>query len=301
VISREAVVEFLQTVRDYARRVWDNSGDDNIFFLAGGIAFNLLLAAVPFFLLVVSGLAYVLRQAPDVSLAEVQYLIDGLLPPHPESGDAPIHRILADVLRTRGAVGLYSAIGVIWFSTRLFGSLRSVLADVFDIETERSIIRGKIFDVQMTVLTSLLLIAYLALSAYLAIARSRGVAVLAELGIRRDVMGWVEYSVGRLLAFAFVAGMFAALYKFLPNRRMRWQTALIGALVSAIFFEVARNLFTTFVARVNPGSLYSGTLYALVIIVFWVYYAALMFILGGEVAQVAELRRVRRSQREIFE
>ena len=39
------------TLRDYAKRVWDNSGEDNIFFLAGGIAFNILLAAVPFVLL----------------------------------------------------------------------------------------------------------------------------------------------------------------------------------------------------------------------------------------------------------
>ena len=45
------------TLRDYGKRVWDNSGEDNIFFLAGGIAFNLLLAAVPFFLLFASGLA----------------------------------------------------------------------------------------------------------------------------------------------------------------------------------------------------------------------------------------------------
>ena len=43
-------------LRDYVKRVWDNSGEDNIFFLAGGIAFNILLAAVPFFLLLVSGL-----------------------------------------------------------------------------------------------------------------------------------------------------------------------------------------------------------------------------------------------------
>ena len=45
----------------------------------------------------------------------------------------------------------------------------------------------------------------------------------------------------------------------------------------------------------------TGTLYALVIVVFWVYYAALIFILGGEVGQVYELRRVRRLQRETFE
>jgi membrane protein len=36
------------------------------------------------------------------------------------------------------------------------------------------------------------------------------------------------------------------------------------------------------------------------VIVFWTYYAALIFILGGEVGQVYELRRMRRLQREVF-
>ena len=38
----------------------------------------------------------------------------------------------------------------------------------------------------------------------------------------------------------------------------------------------------------------------LVILGVWLYYAALIFILGGEVGQVFELRRVRRLQREVF-
>ena len=51
----------------------------------------------------------------------------------------------------------------------------------------------------------------------------------------------------------------------------------------------------------NPGSFYSGTVAALVFVVIWVYYAAIIFIIGGEVAQVYELRRVRQMQREAFE
>jgi uncharacterized BrkB/YihY/UPF0761 family membrane protein len=47
--------------------------------------------------------------------------------------------------------------------------------------------------------------------------------------------------------------------------------------------------------------LYTGTIAAVVIIVSWVYYACIAFILGGEVGQVYELRRVRRLQREAFE
>ena len=201
----------------------------------------------------------------------------------------------------RGAVGVYSAVGFMWFSTRLFGSLRSVLADVFDIESDRGIIQGKLFDVQITVMATLLLVAYTGLSAYLALATTRGVQLVERLGIRADVMGTVEYVFGRLVAFVFVALMFFALYKFLPNRKIRSKTALLAAVFTSTMFEIAKGVFTTYVAEFDPGSIYTGTLYALVIVVFWVYYAAMIFILGGEVGQVYELRRVRRLQRETFE
>ena len=54
------------------------------------------------------------------------------------------------------------------------------------------------------------------------------------------------------------------------------------------------------VGSFNPGSLYSGSIAAIVVLVIWVYYAALVFILGGEVGQVYELRRTRKRQREVF-
>jgi membrane protein len=289
------------TLRDYAKRVWDNAGEDNIFFLAGGIAFNILLAAVPFVLLLVSGLATLLNRSADQTFLDVIGIIDSLLPPHAETPESPIHKLLNDIIRARGAVGIYSAIGFVWFSTRLFGSLRSVLADVFDIETDRGIIQGKLFDIQITIMATLLLVAYTSLSAYLALATTQGIHLFERLGIRADVMGTVEYVFGRMVAFAFVALMFFSLYKFLPNRKIRSQTAWLASLFTSGMFEVAKNLFTTYVAEFNPGSLYTGTLYALVIIVFWVYYAAMIFILGGEVGQVYELRRVRRLQRETFE
>src|SRR5215216_1459893 len=106
---RPLVFQLGWTLRDYAKRVWDNSGEDNIFFLAGGIAFNILLAAVPFFLLLVTGLAYFLRQSEATSSAEVALLLDRLLPATPQSSESPVYKILNDVVQSRGSVGLYSA------------------------------------------------------------------------------------------------------------------------------------------------------------------------------------------------
>ena len=148
------------TLRDYAKRVWDNSGEDNVLFLAGGIAFNILLAALPFILLLAAGMTYLLPlvYAGTINSTEqVGIFLDRLLPAHVET-DSPVHKLINDLLRTRSSITIYSAIGFVWFSTRLFGSLRTVLASVFDIESERGIIAGKIFDVKITIVSTLLFV-----------------------------------------------------------------------------------------------------------------------------------------------
>ena len=291
------------TLRDYAKRVWDNSGEDNVLFLAGGIAFNLILAAVPFILLLVNGVTYLLplfvHDAPVNSATQVYEYIDRLLPAH-QHGSSSVDSLILSIVSTRGRVGLISAIGFVWFSTRLFGSLRTVLASVFDIESERGIIAGKIFDIKITVVATLLFAANLLVNTYVTLATKNGAAALVAVGLRKDVMTGVEYWIGRLLAFSFVALMFFALYKYLPIRRVRAKTAWFAATFSSAAFELARTAFSYYTSTFNPASLYSGALAAIIVVVVWVYYAALIFILGGEVGQVYELRRVRKLQREVF-
>lgn len=299
--SRPRIVDFWWTLRDYVKRVWDNSGEDNVLFLAGGIAFNLMLAAFPFILLLAAGAAWILPivvrgHGVNTDLQVYQFL-DRLLPEHGHSPTSQVDRTLLDLLRRRGTVTIYSAIGFVWFSTRLFGSLRTVLASVFDIENERGIIAGKIFDVKITIVATLLFVANVTVSSYVLLATHSGARVLVALGLRRDVMGRVEYSIARILAFLFIGLMFFALYKYLPIRRVRTKTAFVGAAFTSFAFEAARVVFS-YITSFNP-SLY-GALAALVIMVVWFYYAALIFILGGEVSQVYELRRVRRLQREVF-
>ncbi|MDQ3949831.1 MAG: YihY/virulence factor BrkB family protein [Gemmatimonadota bacterium] len=287
-------------LRDYARRVWDNSGEDNVFFLAGGLAFNIVLAAVPFFLLVVTGLTFLLDRDAASSSALITSMLEALLPPQAETLRREVLKIFSDVLEERTSLAIYSAIGFVWFSTRLFGSLRSVLAEVFDIENERGIIAGKIFDIKITIIASVLIVLYAALSFYLAIYTRSGVQLLAEMGIRAEAIGSLQYWLGQLVAFTVIFLMFFALYKYLPLRRVRARTAVVAALFTTVLFELARHVFARLIGSFHPGSLYTGTIAALVIAVVWVYYSALIFILGGEVGQVFELRRTRRLQRAVL-
>jgi membrane protein len=288
-------------LRDYLRSIIANSEEDDIFFLAGGVAFSVLLAAVPFLLLLVSGLGYFLNLSPAASLSRVSQLIDQLLPPDSGPSANIITSLMNEAIRVRGKVGVLSAITFVWFSTRLFGSLRTVLAAVFDLDHERGIIQGKLFDAKVTVVATLAVIAYTIINAYLALATTRWQQIVVQAGVRAASMSQVTVAGIRVLEVLFVVGMFFALYKFLPSKRIRFKTAAIAACFGGVLLEIAKIAFSAYLKKFNPGSLFTGALATIVIVIIWLYYGATIFILGGEVGQAYELRRVRRLQQAAIE
>lgn len=266
------------------------SAEDNVLFLAGGLAFNVLLALVPFALLSISGIAWLLGSQPEDAARTVGTLLQAFLPNDSTTASDLLNGIVFDVLRTRSTVSLYAAITFAWFSTRLFGSLRSVLALIFD-GTDRGIVAGKLFDLLATIVATGVVVVYIAISAYLDLATTRGVQLLMDLGLREDAMGRIAYVAGRALAITVMFALFYALYRGLPRRRPSMRTALVAASAAAALFEVARYVFAVLVRHFDPSSLYTGTIAAIVAVVFWTYYGALLFLIGGEIAQAVELRR----------
>jgi membrane protein len=289
IVGGERGETLLAAVRDYAHRLWRKGGSDDLFFLAGGVAFSIVLAGVPFFLLLASGLGYVLNDAGS-SAAAVAGFLQALLPDTMNGDGSVLDPVMQEVVGSRGSAGLYGAVLFVWFSTRLFGAMRSVLTRVFDEEMSHGILWGKLLDVYATLLSTALIVAWIVLSTYLALARSNGVQLLSEFGLHT-----VMYVTGRILASVLLAIVFFALYKLLPHRHVRWQQAAIGGVSSAFLFEIARTGYSYVVHNYNPASIYSGTLAAVIVVVFWTYYAALVFVFGGEVAQVYEQRHLERT------
>ena len=286
-------------VADFGWRLWKKWAEDDVLFLAGGVAYNILLAGVPFFLLLASGIGYALGSTEeDASRAVTSFILD-FFPAASSGNGSVLDPVIRDIVRTRVTAGLIGAVAFIWFSTHFFGALRSVLDKAMDVPKRHGIFFGKLFDVWLTLATTALVVAWITTSAYIVIARTRGVAFLAEIGLHSDgIMGTVTYATGRLVTFALLSTIFFALYKVLPNRRVRWQQALFGAITGALLFEVARLLFAWVISRWDPASIYSGTLAAIVVVVFWVYYAALVVIIGGQASQVQERMREARLKPE---
>lgn len=273
-------------------KIWKKGEADDILFLAGGVAFNILLAGLPFFLLVAAGFGFLVGANDTVSSGEVARVIRDLFPDATPGNGSIFDPLVTDIVSTRGTATLLGVVAFIWFSTRLFGSLRGVFNRVFAVPKGRHIIVGKLHDLGLTLAATLLFALWITASAYIALARTRGVELLSTMGLHgRALMGPITYLTGRFVTFALLLIIFYALYTLIPNRKVRRGQALYGALVSATLFEVARFVFAWVIMKWNPASLYSGTVAAIVVVVFWVYYAALIVIVGGIASQVREEMR----------
>lgn len=281
--------------RGFLSLVYEKSADDNIFFLASGMTFGILLAAVPFLLLLLAVAGTILSAQYDAPRSEVLVWFWQVLPAAAPQVRAELESSVQQIADQAGSLGLLSGVAFVWLSTRVFGALRSVLAEVFDIRDRPSVIRGKVMDVGLVLLSTVLLCLNILLTSVVAALGTEG---LHALGLET---GFLQRVLGLGAAFLFIYLMFLLIYKFVSLNRVSWRTSALAALVAAVGFEALKAGFGWWVANYAGYGAFFFAFATLAIVVLSVYYGSVLFVLGGEVAQVAELRRTLRRQRQLFD
>jgi len=296
--ARGAIARLPVAARDFAGRVYRKAGQDDIFFLAGGIAFNIMLGAVPFLLLLVAIFGFVLKtQVADPQQAAIDYVF-AILPASP-SVERYVREQIAILLEDLPGFSILGLVLLVWVSTRLFGSLRSALRDVFDVQEDRGIVQGKIFDAKMVVVAGTLFVANTTITILLEAVQTYGMELL---GLRQGgTVHTLQVLFAQSLAYSFIFLMFLLIYRFLPARRIPWRIAFVSALFSSVAFELLKSAFAWYVAYVANYRTTYGYFTSLVVLVFWIYYSAVVFVLGGEVGQIYDTNRIRRRQRELLD
>jgi membrane protein len=281
--------------RDIVRGVWRKGQEDDIFFLAGAISFNILVAFVPLVLAVLGIAGTVLRfQGVGAQDALLNYLEETI----PAAVNVDVQPILEELAARGTGILSVGTLFFLWIATRLVGTLRTVLREIFDLAEGRSIVAGKIFDIKMVIAAGTLF----ALNVLLTIGL-RGTAqfVSEVLGIDPatfPLLGQATEMWPAVLAFVTLWFMFFLIYRYLPPRRIGWHTAVVAATFTTLLFELLKYGFGWYVvAMADFGSAW-GNLATFVVLVFWIYYTSVVFILGGQVAQVVSMRRIRKRQKE---
>ncbi|MDX1681191.1 MAG: YihY/virulence factor BrkB family protein [Akkermansiaceae bacterium] len=107
----------------------------------------------------------------------------------------------------------------------------------------------------------------------------------ALVGFRDTISAWLPGKFGlvswgnALFWFLVSIGIFASMFKFMPDIRLRWRDTLPGAAVTAILFSVGREGVGLYLGKSAAVSAF-GAAGALAIILFWVYYTCMVFLYG---------------------
>lgn len=84
-----------------------------------------------------------------------------------------------------------------------------------------------------------------------------------------------------VLSYLFIACLFAAIFKWLPDIKIRWRVTFIGASFTTVLFLLAVYGLGIYFGKSNPTSVFGGAS-SVILIMLWVYYSCLILFLGAE-------------------
>lgn len=257
------------------RAFYKNDG----FFLAAGLSFYVVICVVPFVLLVIAGGGFLL--AKDAIIEEVVTRLTEVLPVY----QTDVEQILTGVARARGISGLLGTVILLVFAAQLFAATRFVLNRILGLEG-RTFLRALLFDFVMLLL--LILLFFVTMGVTAAFVWMQGLLSLFGHGrLFAILFAWT----GLFLAIFLDAVLFVMVYRFVPIQRIPWSSILTGSVTAAVLWEIAKQLFRLYIEGVGVYSAVYGSLGVTIALIMWVYYSALVFVLGASVIRVLEERR----------
>jgi membrane protein len=246
---------------------------DQCFFLASGIAFQLLLCLVPFMLLVLSFAgSYLLTHERAVD--QVRRYLEQAAP----ALDPTVQKNIIGIVSHRGTTGVIGTVGLVWLASTVFSWLRIALNTIFDVPKARGTFRGLVFDLGMMVLCGGLFLFSVGLTAVVEYLRRHSSPLFPALTGQR-----FGITLTYVVPFLVVLAVCFLIYHLVPNRRVSTRAALFGAVFSGVLWEAAKHLFTWYVSAFESYSLLYGSLSA-----------AAVLLLGAEVTVLLEQELARR-------
>jgi membrane protein len=270
--------------------------------LASALTFDALLAIIPLGILVIAGLGYLLDRTAYFGAADPGQLIANFLPAHVTRGSGPdpagvAERLLETVRNFRSSLTWVMVPAFLWFGSRLFAGVRVALTQVFGARARQRHDQPVVDFLLMyffAKLRDLRMIGVVLGLAIFSTLLSAGVALLNLGGVQTAPWSFFATGLGRVLAELVAIGstlvLFTLLYRYASPKRLHWRGALLAGTVATIGFEIARRLFGLYLSYIARGGVFSvdANIGAGLLFILWMWYMALVFLLGAVAARVWE-------------
>lgn len=171
------------------------------------------------------------------------------------------------------AVLLYGATGV-------FYQLKISLNNIWRLRPKENILFKKIAIDRLQSFVFILVIAFLLLISFVLTA---AITVLTDFISSQlpDTVLYLAYLLDTVISIGIITILFALMFKYLPDAKIRWKSVWVGAFLTAVLFVIGKFLLSLYFGQAEPGSTY-GAAGTVVLVLLWVSYSSLLLFFGAE-------------------
>jgi membrane protein len=276
-------LRYLETLWFYASRIAKKLYEEDILFLASGLAFNGILTMIPILLLAASALGVFLNSS-QAGIAQLTDVLDALFPAQPfaTSIKESILTVITDIIEYRKTIGLLAIIVLLWTATSLFDALRSVLHRIYHLKRTRNFLVSFAHDLLFITLIFMLFVA-----SNLSIWVFSLVENLAERFPPLAAFNLSRFSESLPTAMVVIltAVMFYLVYRYIPDTKPPKVAGIISTITTTILWVISGKVFAWYLSGFSAiGKIYGPYAFILVLLI-WIYYSSIIFIIGGIVGQ----------------
>lgn len=241
--------------------------DDKLSNIAATLTLTSLLALIPL-LAVVFSILSALPLAENLGQGIESFIFSNFVPAFGTEIKTTVHGFVdkASAMQTLG----FSSLVVT--AILLLRTIDTAFNQIWHTQQQRKALMALLIYWSVLIVGPLLLGASIALSSYFA-------SVILATDAGRHIGGFLILVLPWLLT---TLGL-AILYLVIPNAKIRFSHALVGAIVAGLLFELAKQLFTMYVISFPLQEIIFGALSAVPLFIIWVYLSWLVILLGAEV------------------
>ncbi len=250
---------------------------DNCPHLAAAVSFYLLLSLFPLVLAAISIFGLIMKD-PSAT-AKVTEAVTGFIP---VSADFVEGTLLA-VSRSWGAAGIIATVGLIWAGMAVFNAIRKSLNTAWGVRQPRPFFHERLMEFLMMIGLGALMLMSLGLTTAFKVIREASLPVFGE-RLMDGSLVWHSAVIATSVFITFLGVLF--LYKLVPNTKVHWRHAAIGALAAAVLFEIVKNVFVWFVANFATYSLVYGSVGVIIALMTWAYISVVILLFCAKLTSV---------------
>jgi membrane protein len=253
----------------------------DVMMMAAGIAFYWLLGIIPLLLLGSSIVGYALGSS-ERGVDEVMTMARRLIP---AATGRDVETFLRSIVESRYVTGVLGIGFLLWVGMGVFEAIASCLTTLSGERETRSYVRRKLVGLVMLGTAGLLFVSALICGWVLAAWSEIEVLIGARVVLPPFI---TAPSFPRYFTSGLLACLLAIVYRVAPVRAIRWPWAIAGASVAAVLWLQARVLFNAYLMHYARYNLFYGILGGFIGLVLWVFYTAIILLLGGLLADVLD-------------